>query len=188
MHVRSPKEIISDNGKQFAEGYFPNFSERLKIQQNFTSVYHPQGNGQVEVTNRDIIKGIEKCLAILPAELQVLTNSTAIHEENEENLRFNLDLLEERRKAALIREASYKRMIESYYNMRVKPSTFRVGDYVLRLNSTSKVEYEGNLGPNWEGPYVISQVLGKGSYKLETTTGKPIPRSWNGENLRKFYH
>ncbi|GJR25197.1 reverse transcriptase domain-containing protein [Tanacetum coccineum] len=34
----------------------------LKIQQSFTSIYHPQGNGQVEVTNRDIIKGIEKRL------------------------------------------------------------------------------------------------------------------------------
>ena len=26
------------------------------------SVYHPQGNGQVEVTNRDIINGIERRL------------------------------------------------------------------------------------------------------------------------------
>ncbi|XP_071694700.1 uncharacterized protein [Rutidosis leptorrhynchoides] len=46
----------------FAEGYFPNFCERLKIQQNFTSVYPPQGNGRVEVTSRDIVKGIEKRL------------------------------------------------------------------------------------------------------------------------------
>nr|XP_043615167.1 uncharacterized protein LOC122587140 [Erigeron canadensis] len=32
------------------------------IKQSFTSVYHPQGNVQVEVTNREIIKGIEKRL------------------------------------------------------------------------------------------------------------------------------
>ncbi|XP_071740991.1 uncharacterized protein [Rutidosis leptorrhynchoides] len=57
-----PQEIVSDNGKQFAEGIFLKFCKQLKIQQNFTSVYHPQGNGQVEVTNRDIIKGIEKRL------------------------------------------------------------------------------------------------------------------------------
>ncbi|XP_071739380.1 uncharacterized protein [Rutidosis leptorrhynchoides] len=43
-------------------GIFPKFCEQLKIQQNSTSVYHPKGNGQVEVTNRDIIKGIEKRL------------------------------------------------------------------------------------------------------------------------------
>ncbi|XP_071713609.1 uncharacterized protein [Rutidosis leptorrhynchoides] len=126
--------------------------------------------------------------AVLPAEIQVLTKRTANNENNEENLRVNLDLLEERREAAVIREASYKRMIEGYYNKRVKPSTFKVGEYVLRLNSASKVEYEEKLGPNWEGPYVIAQVLGKGSYKLETTTGKPIPRAWNATNLKKFYH
>ncbi|XP_071695325.1 uncharacterized protein [Rutidosis leptorrhynchoides] len=181
---------------------------------------------KVEVTNRDIIKGIEKRLgkcrkgwvdelplvlwahrttpkrnngetpyslaygteAVLPAEIQVLTERTANNENNEENLRVNLYLLEEKTEAAVIREASYKQMIEGYYNKRVKPSTFKVGEYVLRLNSASKVEYEGKLGPNWEGPYVISQVLGKGSYKLETTIGKPIPRARNTTNLEKFYH
>ncbi|XP_071713213.1 uncharacterized protein [Rutidosis leptorrhynchoides] len=126
--------------------------------------------------------------AVLPAEIQVLTQRTAKNENNEVNLRVNLDLLEERREAAVIREASYKRMIKGYYNKRVKPSTFKVGEYVLRLNSASKVEYEGKLGPNWEGSYVIAQVLGKGSYKLETTCGKPIPRAWNATNLKKFYH
>ncbi|XP_071741277.1 uncharacterized protein [Rutidosis leptorrhynchoides] len=55
-------EIVLDNGKQFAEGIFLGFCERLKIKQTFTSVYHPQGNGQVEVTNKEIIKGIKKRL------------------------------------------------------------------------------------------------------------------------------
>ncbi|XP_071729264.1 uncharacterized protein [Rutidosis leptorrhynchoides] len=155
------------------EGIFPKFCKQLKIQQNFTLAYHPQGNGQVEVTNRDIIKGIEKRLgkckkgwvdelplvlwahkttpkrsngetpyslaygteAVLPAEIQVLTERTGNNKNNEENLRVNLDLLEERREAAVIREASYKRAIEGYYNKRVKPSTFKVEEYVLRLNS-----------------------------------------------------
>ena len=57
-----PHIIISDNGKQFTEGVFPTFCNGLKIKQSFTSVYHPQGNGQVEVTNRDIINGIERRL------------------------------------------------------------------------------------------------------------------------------
>ncbi|GJX31496.1 reverse transcriptase domain-containing protein [Tanacetum coccineum] len=55
-----PQVIISDNGKQFAEGVFPVFCQKLGILQAFTSVYHPQANGQVEVTNRDIVKGMER--------------------------------------------------------------------------------------------------------------------------------
>ncbi|XP_071712608.1 uncharacterized protein [Rutidosis leptorrhynchoides] len=82
------------------------FCEKLQIKQTFTTVYHPQGNGQVEVTNRDILKGLEKRL-VLPSEIQVLTNRTANLEANEENLCLNLDLMEERREAALIREAAY---------------------------------------------------------------------------------
>ncbi|XP_071739783.1 uncharacterized protein [Rutidosis leptorrhynchoides] len=141
-----------------------------------------QSNGE---TPYSLAYGTE---VVLPAKIQVLTERTANNESNEVNLRVNLDLLEERREAAVIREASYKQMIEGYYNKRVKPLTFKVGEYVLRLNSASKVEYEGKLGPNWEGPYVIAQVLGKGSYKLETSGGKPIPRAWNATNLKNFYH
>ncbi|XP_071712949.1 uncharacterized protein [Rutidosis leptorrhynchoides] len=84
--------------------------------------------------------------AILPTEIQVLTERTTKNENNEENLRVNLDLLEERSEAAVIREASYKRTIEGYYNKRVKTSTFKVGEYVLRLNSVSK----WNTKENWD--------------------------------------
>ncbi|GKB53139.1 reverse transcriptase domain-containing protein [Tanacetum coccineum] len=54
----------SDNGKQFTEGTFPVFCKKLGTLQAFTSVYHPQENGQVEVTNREIIKGMERRLGI----------------------------------------------------------------------------------------------------------------------------
>ncbi|GJY57794.1 reverse transcriptase domain-containing protein [Tanacetum coccineum] len=60
--VRTPQIIILDNGKQFAEGTFLVFCQKLGILQSFTSVYHPQANGQVEVTNREIVKGIERRL------------------------------------------------------------------------------------------------------------------------------
>nr|XP_043630086.1 uncharacterized protein K02A2.6-like [Erigeron canadensis] len=36
-----PHTIISDNGKQFLEGTFPDFCGWLKLQQNCTFVYHP---------------------------------------------------------------------------------------------------------------------------------------------------
>ncbi|XP_071740530.1 uncharacterized protein [Rutidosis leptorrhynchoides] len=140
-----------------------------------------RSNGE---TPYSLVYGTE---AVLPAVIQALSNRTENTKENEENLHLNLDLAEERRESALIREASYKKSIERYYNKRVKRSTFKVGDYVLRLNSTIKVEYEEKLGANWEGPYVISQAFGNGSYKLETTSGKAIPRTWNGVNLRRFY-
>ncbi|GKC76771.1 reverse transcriptase domain-containing protein [Tanacetum coccineum] len=56
---RVPQIIIFDNEKQFSEGYFLVFCQRLGIYQSFTFVYHPQENGQVEVTHRDIINSME---------------------------------------------------------------------------------------------------------------------------------
>ncbi|GJR52186.1 hypothetical protein Tco_1402707 [Tanacetum coccineum] len=62
---------------------------------------------------------------------------------NEEEMRLNLDLLTERREAAAIREARYKRKVEQYYNKRVRPLSFKVGEHVYRKNEASRVE---NLG------------------------------------------
>ena len=107
--------------------------------------------------------------------------------KNEEQIRENLDLLEERREIASIREAAYKQKLEKYYNSRVKPSSFKPGEYVLRLNSASKAEYQGKLGPTWEGPYIVVEAYGNGAYKLETIIGDEVDKTWNGTNLRKFY-
>ena len=54
-----PGIIISDNGKQFSNNPFKEWCEELKIKQNFTSVAHPQANGQTEVTNRTILQGLK---------------------------------------------------------------------------------------------------------------------------------
>ncbi|GJU98933.1 reverse transcriptase domain-containing protein [Tanacetum coccineum] len=59
-----PQIIISDNRKQFAKGTFPVFCKKLEALQALTFVYHPQANGQVEVTNKDIVKGMERRLGM----------------------------------------------------------------------------------------------------------------------------
>ena len=54
------------------------------------------------------------------------------------------------------------------------------------LPNTKKVNAEV-LGPNWEGPYVIAEVLRPGTYRLKRLDGKMVPRSWNAELLRPYY-
>ncbi|GKA12441.1 reverse transcriptase domain-containing protein [Tanacetum coccineum] len=61
--------------------------------------------------------------------------------QNEKRRREDLDILKERREIASIKEAHYKQKLEGYYNKRVRPSTFKPGTYVLRLNSASKAEF-----------------------------------------------
>ncbi|KAL0386594.1 UNVERIFIED_CONTAM: hypothetical protein Slati_4545300 [Sesamum latifolium] len=57
-----PREIISDNGRQFQGRRIQKWCQGLHIKQRFTSVPHPQSNGQVEVTNRILVQGIKRRL------------------------------------------------------------------------------------------------------------------------------
>lgn len=108
-------------------------------------------------------------------------------ELNEEEQRLNLDLLQERREMAAIREAKYKTKVEEYYNRRVRPVTFKVGDFVYKKNEASRVENQGKLGPNWEGPYRIIGAYDNGSYKLQTMEEREVPRTWHAINLRQCF-
>ncbi|GJT38766.1 reverse transcriptase domain-containing protein [Tanacetum coccineum] len=128
--------------------------------------------------------------AVIPAEVGMPTHRTMMikdGKDNEEEIRLNLDLLTERREAAAIREARYKTKVEQYYNKRVRPMAFKVGEYVYRRNEASRVEDLGKLGPKWEGPYLVIEAYDNGSYKLQTMEGREVPRTWHAINLRRCY-
>ena len=107
--------------------------------------------------------------AVIPAEIGVPTwRITEIDtNQNVEDLEINLDMLEERREQAAIREAKSKAKMEKYYNSKVRNNSFKPGDLVYQNNNTSHAKDTGKLEPKWEGPYVVSEPLGKGSYKLK---------------------
>ena len=109
-------------------------------------------------------------------------------EHNGEALRLNLDLLDEKREQVLRRTENYQRKTARYYNQKVKPRSYMQGDLVLKkLLPTRKNPAHGKLGPNWEGPYIISRVVRPGNYELQTEEGKILQNAWNAEHLKRFY-
>ncbi|RTK55992.1 hypothetical protein DRJ74_15345, partial [Enterococcus faecalis] len=54
--------VISDNGTQFTDKKFTKFLTDLGIRQKFSSVEHPQTNGQVQSVNKIILLGLKKRL------------------------------------------------------------------------------------------------------------------------------
>ncbi|GJS18650.1 hypothetical protein Tco_0413122 [Tanacetum coccineum] len=107
--------------------------------------------------------------------------------KNDEALEINLELLKEKCEQAAIREAKSKRQMEKYYNTKVRNTSFKPRDLVYRSNEASRAEDTGKLRPKWEGPYEVTEALGKGSYKLKDRNGKELPRTWNVCNLKKCY-
>ncbi|XP_074358589.1 uncharacterized protein LOC141697896 [Apium graveolens] len=62
MRFRIPVVLVSDNRPQFAGSVFEAYLKELGIKHKRASVAHPQGNKKVEVTNRTILRGLEKIL------------------------------------------------------------------------------------------------------------------------------
>nr|GEV90528.1 reverse transcriptase domain-containing protein [Tanacetum cinerariifolium] len=127
--------------------------------------------------------------AVIPAEIEMPTYRTTAVDvvNNDEEPRLNLDLLEERRERAAVCEARAKSKMMKYYNTRVRGVAFKPGDFVYRSNDASHAIAGGKLGPKWEGPYEVTEALGNGAYKLQSTDGTVLPRTWNVTNLKRCY-
>ena len=103
--------------------------------------------------------GIE-VVALVEVGLESPRFKFASSEDNEETLRLNLDLLEEKREKALKRVEDYQQKTTRYYDRKIKPNIFNPDDLVLKkLLPARKDPTLGKLGPNWEGPYIISWII-----------------------------
>ena len=128
--------------------------------------------------------------AVAPVEVRLKSPRIefASIEHNEEVPRLNLDLLEEKREQVLKRIEDYHRKTGRYHDQRVKPRSYKPGDLILKkLLPARKDPTHGKLGPNWEGPYIVSRIIRPGNYELQTEEGKTLPHSWNAEHLKRFY-
>nr|GEZ13974.1 reverse transcriptase domain-containing protein [Tanacetum cinerariifolium] len=124
--------------------------------------------------------------AVILVEIGMPTLRTAEVDlvQNNKALEINLDLLEERREEATIREAKSKTKMENYYNLKVQNTSFKPGDFVYRNNDASRMKDTWKLGPKWEGPYEVTEALRKGAYKLIDRDKKQLPQTWNINNLK----
>ncbi|XP_015937141.1 uncharacterized protein LOC107462965 [Arachis duranensis] len=218
-----PEVVISDNGTQFTDKKFTEFLSGLGIRQRFSSVEHPQTNGQVESANKVILSGLKKRLdnkkgAWADELASVLWSYRTTEQSSTKETPFRLtygvdavipveigepsprlllkgveetvekDLIDEARKMAHLTETALKQRIALRYNTKVLKREFEPDDLVLRRNDIGPpTPGEGKLAANWEGPYRVKKVMGKGAFKLERLDGKEVPRTWNADNLRRFY-
>nr|GEX79330.1 hypothetical protein [Tanacetum cinerariifolium] len=134
---RLPRIIVTENGAQLVNDPNKSWRGRFEIHQLNMAVAHPQANRLVEKANRSLMEGIPTYRTLMIRKGY-----------NKEEMRLNLDLLQERRETTVIREARYKTKMKQYYNKKVRLSGFRLGEFMFRRNKASTVEEQGKLGPN----------------------------------------
>ena len=128
--------------------------------------------------------------AIILAEIHMANHRVTMYQDkdNEEQLRLNLDLIDEVRIDADERIAKYKNLMARQHDAMVKPRRFNIRDLVLKkVSLATKNPAHGKLGPNWEGPYKIINCKRQWSYYLEALDGRKLEHSWNVEHLRRYY-
>ena len=127
--------------------------------------------------------------AVIPLEtgFPTLRTSTFSSDSNDGLLGKSLDLIEKRRESAMVQLAYYQHKLKQGYDTNVKLRPLAVGDLVLRkVLGTTRNPTWGKLGPNWEGPYRITSVVGIGDYYLEDLDEKAVLHPWNVNNLKRY--
>ncbi|KAL2250116.1 UNVERIFIED_CONTAM: hypothetical protein Sindi_2485300 [Sesamum indicum] len=104
---------------------------------------------------------------------------------NREERCLDLEVIEEKREIAVCQVLHHKSLMMKNYNKRLRPRQFQVGDLVLKKVEVSKHVEKLDLG--WKGPYKVTEIKRRGTYRLQDLEGRDLPRPWNVQNLKKFY-
>jgi hypothetical protein len=101
-------------------------------------------------------------------------------EQEKEAREDGVDLLEEGREQDLAISALYQQQLRRYHSRKIRPLAFREGDLVLWLVQNTKGTHK--LSSPWEGPFIVSRVLGNGAYYL---INAQEPRKNKADNFDK---
>jgi transposase InsO family protein len=118
-------------------------------------------NAATQETPFFLVHGAE---AVLPVKIMHEAPRIAAYDEinSTEALQDDVDALDEARYVALARATQYQQSLQNYHSSRVHPRSFVVGDLVLRL----KQDGHGKLESPWVGPYIVTEVIPGGAYRL----------------------
>ncbi|WVZ13203.1 hypothetical protein V8G54_017733 [Vigna mungo] len=145
-----PRTMVTENRRQFINKKLGKFYRGLGIKHVTSLVEHPQTNGQAEAVNKAIAAELKKRWMNSP---RFYGHIGVLHREQLEELKIELETLEERRDR-VFRAKTCKRMVEIRYNTKVQPRSFQEGDMVWRKT--------GEASTKWEGPFKIVEALGNG--------------------------
>ena len=89
----------------------------------------------------------------------------------------------------MVQLAYYQHKLKQGYDANVKLRPLAPGNLVLRkILGIAKNPAWGKLGPNREGPYRITLMVGISAYYLEDLDENIVLHPWNVNNLRRYYY
>ncbi|GKC42170.1 reverse transcriptase domain-containing protein [Tanacetum coccineum] len=133
-----PKALISDRGTHFCNFQLEKALRKYGVTHKLSTAYHPQTNGQTEVTNRAIKRILERSVGYNPKDWYEKLNDAlwAFRTANKtptgsKNCFMELNELMELRDGAYENTRIYKERTKKWYDSRLRgDKDFKVGDKV----------------------------------------------------------
>ncbi|KAL4366766.1 hypothetical protein GQ457_05G020870 [Hibiscus cannabinus] len=191
-----PRAIISDEGTHFDNKLIAKAAQRYGIRHKIATAYHPQTNGQAEVSNQEIKQILEKVVNTrrkdwspkldealwayrttfkTPLGMSLLKLVFGLLELNE---------MEEFQNQAYDGAQLYKERTKRWYDQHILPQHFAEGQQVLLYNSILR-PFLGKLKSRWSGPFIVHKVYPHGAVNLKAPDSDVIVKV-NGQRLKIY--
>jgi hypothetical protein len=123
--------------------------------------------------------------AITPEEAKAGSIRTVALAEDEADYHITKDTIEETRLQAIENINKYQAETIKWCDRKVRLKNIKPGHLVLRR--VAKPDIAGKLQLKCEGPFLVVSSSRPGSYRLKDMDDNDIPRSWNANELRRYY-
>jgi transposase InsO family protein len=123
--------------------------------------------------------------AITPEEAKVGSIRTITLAEDEADYHVTKDTIEGTRLQAIENINKYQAETIKWCDSKVRLKNIKLGHLVLRR--VANPDTVGKLHLKWEGPFLVVSSSRPSSYRLKDMDNNDIPRSWNADELRRYY-
>jgi hypothetical protein len=123
--------------------------------------------------------------AITPEEAKAGSIRTAASTKDEADYHVAKDTIEGTTLQAMENINKYQAETIKWRDRKVRLKNIKPGHLVLRR--VANPDTVGKLQLKWEGPFLVVSSSRPGSYRLKDMDGNDIPRSWNADELRRYY-
>jgi hypothetical protein len=136
-----------------------------------------------------LVYGME---AVMPLEVEIPSLRVLMDSKLEEaewaKVRYEqLNLISEKRLAAICHHQLYQKRMAKAYDKKVRPRIFQEGDLVLKKLLSLPGEDQSKWAPNYEGPYVVKKAFSGGALKLSRMDGEDLARPVNSDSVKRYY-
>jgi hypothetical protein len=123
--------------------------------------------------------------AITSDEARTWSIRTTASAEDKTDSQITKGTIEGTRLQAIEHINKYQTKTIKWRDRKVRLKDIKPGHLVLRRIANPDIV--GKLQLKWEGPFLVVSLTRPGSYRLKDMNGNDIPRSWNADELRRYY-